>query len=291
MPSATDAICPVCRGRSVRDVPKRARELQLPDHLGVRQCTACTHAFLAPFPTPEELSAFYAEAGGYAPGTLGGRLDGMRPQYLHVLRTLERHGAPGRELLDFGCGEGAFLASARDAGWSAKGYEPTVRLAEAVRAEGIPVHSEPRFEDAPIEPGSLDAIHTSHALEHVPDPVEVLARFAKLLRPRGVLSVQVPNQFRDLLWPLLHERWITRGKPLGYHIHHLQFFTVRSLERLVGDAGFEVLEASTRFALRNRRTVAQGRNPAVRAAKALTYRAAGRVGRGPHIELFARRPG
>jgi SAM-dependent methyltransferase len=281
--------CPVCgsdRGAPATDL---AVELELPAPLAVRTCNACGHGFMSPAPSEAWLRAFYDRAEGYAADTFVARYAAIGAQNEALLDEIERRACPGRAgrlLLDFGCGDGRFLETASRRGWRATGYEPAHALANAARARGLEV-----IGDLDRAPARLDAVHSSHVLEHLHDPKKALQWIASHLAEGGLLSLQLPNQFADVLWPFLHTRWIARGKPLGYHLHHLQFFTARSLERLLGDTGFQILHLSTSFALRNRRTAASGPRRAVRAAKTALYIAAAPFGRGPHLEAFARKQG
>src|SRR2546423_11870361 len=77
-------------------------------------------------------------------------------------------------ILDLGCGEGAFVAYARNRGWNAVGVETSAWAAESGRKRfGVTIFDVP-FEQVPIAPGSLDVVHTNHVLEHVTDPVAMM---------------------------------------------------------------------------------------------------------------------
>ena len=92
--------------------------------------------------------------------------------------------APGGRLLDVGAAGGAFVAEARDAGYDARGIEPTPAFAAHARERlGVDV-AEGTLEDARLRPGSLDAVTMWHVLEHVPRPVEQLRRVREALRRR-----------------------------------------------------------------------------------------------------------
>jgi 2-polyprenyl-3-methyl-5-hydroxy-6-metoxy-1,4-benzoquinol methylase len=252
----------------------------------------CRHEFLFPPPTEDALGSFYETARGYTLSCVESAHEGAEEQYRDLLRWLSRAtGLSTGSLLDFGCADGGFLREAAARGWSVVGYEPTAHLAEAARRWGLAIHSEPRLDDVGIAPESLDVVHCSHVLEHLPAPRRALGWMHRVLRPGGWLVVQVPNQFRDLLWPVLHRRWVSAGMPLGLHVHHLQFFHPRSLVRCIGACGFRVIAASTHLEPRNRRTVLTSKSRAVSLAKAVAYRVGAPLGRGPHIEVLARRHG
>jgi len=281
--------CPICGGGDTRHAARRTHELGLGSGRAVRWCTSCGHGFLFPAPTEAELAEFYAAAPGYSGEAFERRYgDRLHKQHEHLVATICDLEPGAESILDFGAGDGAFLSVAAQRGLTPIGYEPTPSLAEAARFRGLTVHSGP-LEAVPIPRRSIDVARSAHVLEHLADPVGALCWMHERLIPGGLLALEVPNQFQDILWPFLHERWLEKSRPLGYHLHHLHFFTMRSLSRAVRSAGFEVLDVSTRFELRNRRTAAEGPNPWVRAAKTAIYSLAGRIGKGPHIELYARK--
>ena len=44
-----------------------------------------------------------------------------------------------------------------------------------------------------LPPASFDVIHSSHVLEHLPEPRQAFMIFERLLKPSGVLVIFVPN--------------------------------------------------------------------------------------------------
>lgn len=246
---------------------------------------------LVPVPSEQWLADFYATSTGYKADVFATRDSADQAlQFDDQLRFLSSFidRARGR-LFDFGCGDGAFLAHAKHCGWDVVGYEPTADLADAAERAGLTIHRG-TMEAVPIAAESLAIVHSAHVLEHLPQPRAALAWMYSRLQPGGVLSLQVPNQFSDFLWVLFHRRWIAEGRALGQHLHHLQFFTPASLQRLVQDVGFEVLHRSTAFEARVRRTSVESRFRAVSWFKRAVASIGGRFGRGPSIELIARRP-
>ena len=260
--------------------------------LQVRQCRQCEHLFLTPYPSDVELEKFYGEAEGYTPEAFSVmHKSEVAAQYDH---SLDSFGTlltgTSRSLFDFGCARGAFITRAKARGWKVAGYEPTERLADAARELGVgPIYSNRVLEDVSVENASIDVVHCAHVLEHLADPLHAIRWMSRVLKPGGILSVQVPNQFDDALWPILHRRRINRTKHLGYNVHHLQFFTLRSLRAAVEPHGLSIVEMSTRFWLRNRRGLVLEGGGVISHLKLAIYLGVGLIGRGPQIDLLARR--
>ena len=77
---------------------------------------------------------------------------------------------------------------------------------------------------------------SSHSLEHLPieDLFPTLLRIRELLKPKGVLYIEVPNGAHTLSF-----------LP-GNHSPHTLFFSQRSLRQIVARAGFEILLSTNR---------------------------------------------
>ncbi|MCA1651333.1 MAG: class I SAM-dependent methyltransferase [Acidobacteria bacterium] len=156
-----------------------------------------------------------------------------------VLRELARR-LPGdrRRLLDVGAHAGRFVTLARAAGWRAEGLELNPQTAAyAARRSGAPIR-QLNVHDVDAS-AQYDAVTLTDVLEHIPDPVGVLARVAELLAPGGWVSVKVPCGSAQLI----KERWRGRLRP-GYrptvadNLVHVSHFSPRSLHRALVRAGF-----------------------------------------------------
>lgn len=166
-------------------------------------------------------------------------LSGTRqPEFLRTLKRMAAVRPPPGKLLDVGTATGEFLVAARAAGWQVDGTEvsdSSVKI--AADKHGLRLfHGE--LQQAPFAEHSFDVIHLSHVLEHVPSPQQTLRDIQRFLAPGGLLVISVPNEF---------ENWFLRvGKAVGrYHppsqpsIHHVFFFTPRSLGQALSRAGFQ----------------------------------------------------
>jgi 2-polyprenyl-3-methyl-5-hydroxy-6-metoxy-1,4-benzoquinol methylase len=146
----------------------------------------------------------------------------------------------------------------------------------------------------------FDVVLAGDVLEHLPRPDVLLRRCRSLLRPNGSLIVSVPNVAHvDLKLTLLRGEWEYREWGLLDRTH-LRFFTRRSLDRLLRDAGYAPVElfrvvrplGTTELELDTRRVNADVVNAALSDPDAETYQFVmralvepGQIDSGDHSEL------
>jgi SAM-dependent methyltransferase len=103
---------------------------------------------------------------------------------------MARYCPPGR-LLEVGSGHGSLLAACRARGYEVSGLEPHPSRARYVE-ETLGIKVEQAFlEENRLPPGSFDIVSHCDMLAHFPDPVVSLHRMSALLRPGGVLFLEV----------------------------------------------------------------------------------------------------
>jgi 2-polyprenyl-3-methyl-5-hydroxy-6-metoxy-1,4-benzoquinol methylase len=191
-------------------------------------CSRCRIGSTVPFPSPEVLSRLYA-SGSYRSA------DGTR--FHPVLESLVRHFTAGKTrrirrlhgsrgaVLDIGCGRGLLLDLMKQDGWRVTGVEfndDTASYARTVYA--LNVISPQEMMALPDE--SCDVITLYHVLEHLPDPTAVLRTCRRLLAPRGLLVIAVPN-LSSLQARLGRAKWFHLDVPC--HLHHFTFSGLRQL--------------------------------------------------------------
>lgn len=261
------AACPGCGACPARVEHGDLRDhLQgIPGHWNFLRCAGCGSLFLSPRPTPAAIGKAYADgyfthtpgaarnaadngsslawrlANGYLNGRFGcsrrpasaaGRwlvpaLVPLRQQLDYFYRHLPR--TPGN-LLDVGCGNGAFLLRAAEAGWSVQGVEPDPTAAAQAEAAGLRVHHGGigGFAAGP----EFDVITLSHVFEHLHEPGAVLSACQRMLRPGGRLWMALPN-VEGIGHRAFGRAWFPLDPP-----RHLFLPTMRELQRLCRDAGF-----------------------------------------------------
>lgn len=161
----------------------------------------------------------------------------LQKNYEGILDRIARHvGSADGRLLDFGAGWGFFLAEARNAGWDTAGVEPLPGHALYAREElGLDVIPDVLRPDTfPSE--SFDVVTSLQVFEHLDDPAAELAKIVEVLRPGGLLALEVPS----IDTPLLK---LARGKHRHFVPDHYWFFTPETLQRFVTRHDLETIES------------------------------------------------
>ena len=205
------SICPYCGSGAIEPFCRRADVSVL--HGAYDYCTDCRVYFANPMAGDAELAEYY---GTYYRDVGGRSNDSTRAAQYHWFRTtlLKRiqRVAPSGRYLEIGCGEGASLAAARDAGYQVTGID---LAANAVRfaQESYSLDARcVRLEDLREPDGAFDIVYTYHTIEHVTDLRSFLDKAARLLKPGGWLFVgtENPEALYHVSYALLHR---LAGKP------------------------------------------------------------------------------
>jgi tetratricopeptide (TPR) repeat protein/glycosyltransferase involved in cell wall biosynthesis len=92
----------------------------------------------------------------------------------------------------------------------------------------------------PYAENSFDCILFADVLEHLIDPLAVLKKLRKYLKPEGTVVASLPNvQFLGVVHHLVEGNW-TYEKEGILDETHLRFFTFKEMEKFFAKAGFEI---------------------------------------------------
>ena len=261
--SSKDSACPVCGGRAhitLCNHPHGTISKSFERHSLV-VCKACKFCYTAPWPTPDELSAWYGDAYndkmkrhyGNTPLPDTHFIAKRASQQAAFIReAISDSGvpAPMRVIAEGGAGWGRLLREfAFDddaAGRELHMFEydeDALYYARDVECGGtaakLNLHA---FCDcAPgkeLADGSCDLILSSHVLEHLCRPHQVVAGWADLLRPGGLLFVEVPMENP---YPLN-----CNDANTPYFGGHINFFRPKHVLTILENHGLDVLRIQTR---------------------------------------------
>lgn len=189
----------------------------------VYQCTACGFRQCSDF---SDVLSFYQAMNdpGYEASRAPRALQAER-----LLRTVSQYRPDGR-LLDIGAGSGIMVEVANRLGYCAEGIEPSTWMVEAATARGLKVHQGvlPKEETA----GPYDMVTLVDVIEHVCDPVALLAEARAVMAPGGVGLVITPD-VSSVAARAMGRRW------WHYRMAHIGYFDRDTLVAALKRAGLE----------------------------------------------------
>lgn len=151
-------------------------------------------------------------------------------------------------IMDIGSGLCVFLYRMKKAGWAGTAVDPDARAIEhAVKEVGVKGVCGDFMKLNDLEPAEV--ISFNKVLEHVKEPIEMLAASKRYLKPNGFVYIELPDGEK------------AKDDPDGYgreefFIDHHHIFSFTSLSVLASKAGFTVKtlerlqEPSTKYTLR-----------------------------------------
>jgi trans-aconitate methyltransferase len=213
--------CWLCGG------PTQLRLVAARDHISgcrfdIAWCSRCQLAHTSPRPSNPE--SYYGL--NYYGGRHGATEVLAQRRRIRILRQATRDVRRGN-FIDIGCGDGTFLRTARQDGWTVAGTEVA-----AAPGHGSDFRVEHDLSDlADLKPVSAATLW--HSLEHLPEPVAVLRQLGELMPAGAVVIVAVPN-FSGLQARVGKRHWLHLDPP-----RHLAHFGPSALATTLHAAGFD----------------------------------------------------
>jgi 2-polyprenyl-3-methyl-5-hydroxy-6-metoxy-1,4-benzoquinol methylase len=204
--------------------------------INIFQCDSC-HFVQSEFVSDRAQESYYRnfyrgrlDAHGLAAHRQKG-LDQARGQIAYLFE--QKPGLKVEAALDYGTAEGSLgheLCAIAEKVWVTEMDPQFVELLKQDPRLNFVEHRElasGRFENV------FDLVSISHVLEHLTDPYEVMDLFATILKPGGLLLVDIPNEVR-----MLQRGFQAKG--------HLSYFTRESFAQFVNVQGcFDLVELRT----------------------------------------------
>jgi 2-polyprenyl-3-methyl-5-hydroxy-6-metoxy-1,4-benzoquinol methylase len=249
-----------------------------PGEWSLYECTNCESAYLDPRPTEETIGLAYDNyfthtitppvtsrhpstlrrfirriSNGYLNAAFGcKRSDASRigsvlvpvikPVELYLqaeARHLPKLPDNGGILLDIGCGNGDFIQLAHESGWETFGLDPDPKAVEATKSLGLDAQVG-GIESINDQSQVYDIITSSHVIEHVHKPFDLLKACHRLLKPGGILWLETPN-IKSYGHKFYRRYWRGLETP-----RHLVVFSPLGLLNMLNDVGFINIEQKHR---------------------------------------------
>jgi 2-polyprenyl-3-methyl-5-hydroxy-6-metoxy-1,4-benzoquinol methylase len=214
---------------------------------------------LDPIPTQEEVEKYYAEefySSTYASFNDSSlkvqkeEEDFFNSRWEMIYEQCMNHfeGKQGLSLFDVGFGFAQALLYFREKGMVVSGLEPSSEGVEYAKSQGLNVLQAGIEDFSCVGVERFDVVTLLNVLEHLRHPEETIINIRKnLLKPGGLLIIDVPNEFNDFQTVAnkeyaLDQWWVCPP-------NHINYFSATTLEKLLSQCGYDVKHKEASFPL------------------------------------------
>jgi len=166
-----------------------------------------------------------------------------------INQILKNLGSERETFLDIGCGEGFVLNEAISNGFTTYGVDIADNRRDFVINRKINFFEGNIF-DAHYQDNFFSVIYMDSVMEHVDDPISLLKEIFRILKPKGIGFLVVPNEdsldndFKKLLYYLTFKKNLYgRIKPF-VPPYHINGFNPHSLQYAIESAELKVIKLS-----------------------------------------------
>lgn len=231
--------CPVCTSS--------AQEFLQINNYPIARCMQCSHQFVTTEPSGAHIEQQFGDDYFFGGGTSG------YENYLSSEKLLRAHGVKYAEIvapflnsratqshLDIGCAAGFLMSGFQQSGWTSVGIDPNQTMVDHVNQSGASaicgtLESADTVRQLKAHQDSFDLVTMIQVIAHLSDLEAALENLATLVSSDGYVLVETwDSQSRTAR--LLGSRWHEYSPPNVLH-----FFSGTSLDKYMGNAGFELL--------------------------------------------------
>lgn len=215
----------------------------------MRQCRDCGFIFVEPRPSIEDLQLMYsdeyflhngADLGAHSPTdyeTAAIRGSMKFPEILGWIKKIKPRG----KFFEIGCGMGYFLNYVRKNGFEVEGVEYAALGMKICKEKfGLDVFQS-SFEEYTISENAYDVVFMGDVLEHLINPLEMLQKARVMLKPTGVIAVEVPSMFNSIVGRIAVKvfKVIGKKKKMPMPPYHVNEFTPKTLKSMLLKSGYK----------------------------------------------------
>ena len=207
----------------------------------VVKCNRCGLYSLYPIPSDSDLRRIYNNYSSQGDRLAVEKLR-IKKVYPEKIQKIKRyHSNP--KILDIGAGLGGFCYVGKTHGLKVIGIElvaEQVKIAKKffdisllnISIEDYLAKCDQRF----------DVVHLHHVLEHLRHPKDTLGKIRNILSPRGIVILEVPNQFFVFGNEMKIKLRIKTPKKPHNPCHHIYFFSPGTLRKLIKASSYNIIE-------------------------------------------------
>ena len=201
------------------------------------RCNKCGLMYVNPRPKVEYLARYYYEEWyGYGEGIIprSSESNFTNNYFRWRFEKISKY-CPSGKVVDVGCQTGGLLKCFYDGGYDVYGIE----LSDSYRKFCIEQFGFVVFKDlfdVPFVNDSVDIVTFIHCLEHVPNPRQQMKKAYDMLRPDGLLVIEVPSADSLMFRIFKRNLW---GLMLPMHLYQFTSDVLKSQLKLIG---FDIME-------------------------------------------------
>lgn len=228
-----NVVCPVCETSGV----KPFWDLET---YSFQKCLRCGHVYQNPRPRPADLLNRYDDDyKTYEVENADNFFNLMQLGLEDVGFSRIEASLPGeKRFLDIGCATGKLVAHLQSRGWHALGTEVCAASAAYGRTRRGVTILEGTLDQLNLDQNSFDLVHSSHVIEHVPEPGDFLEGIFRIIKPGGHFICVTPN-IASFQARFYRREW---RSAIADHVH---LFSVANLKQLMARTGFVILRQGT----------------------------------------------
>jgi len=214
---------------------------------------------IKPTPSSEEITQFYAnefytsEYKNFNDSSLkvqiqdkeffNGKWKNIYENILEIKKKIKKN----TSILDVGCGWSQALLFFKKKKFKCFGFDPAIEAVKYGIKKGINLKHAGLDGMDVFNGKKFDVISLFNVLEHLADPVQTLDQLKKILKPKGIIILDVPNEFNDFQLAgrdvhNLKDWWVAPP-------NHLNYFSKDSLVKLLESLSFKVKICESSFPL------------------------------------------
>ena len=236
----TYTSCPICKSNDLVEIFSAKDYTVSGEYFSIEKCKTCTLLFTQNVAEQNEIGRYYASENYISHsdtqvGLVNKLYHLIRKKTLQSKKNLiegETEKSNGN-ILDIGCGTGAFLNTMKTRGWEITGLEPD-ETARAKAKTFYGIEPQPSINIFNLPYNSYDAITMWHVLEHVHQLHEYIGQLKNLLTDKGKIFIAVPNYTS---YDAQHYGTFWAAYDVPRHLYH---FTPASMKRLVEQHGLTI---------------------------------------------------
>ncbi|MFT3911348.1 MAG: class I SAM-dependent methyltransferase [Ferruginibacter sp.] len=232
--------CPVCKSDAIKPAFSAKDFTVTKEDFSIWKCDHCTAMFTQDIPTQETIGKYYQSENYIShsdtqKGFINQMYHRIRKRTLIKKMQLVKNetGLNSGNILDVGCGTGAFLNTMQQSGWKITGLEPDEGARKTAQSlyNIQPLASQKIFE---LPQNNFNAVTMWHVLEHVHQLHEYVAQLKKMITNEGRIFIAVPNYTS-------HDADVYKAYWAAYDVpRHLYHFSPKSMSVLMEMHGMKV---------------------------------------------------